>query len=78
MPRDVFLTAGEAWLRCRAGEESADRFGHGDVKGLWFMKVNVCQSARNVDPRSASNFGSDAISLMAIGLACIQRPEKLN
>lgn len=54
MPRDVFLTAGEAWLRCRAERDSADRFGHGDVKGLWFMQVNVVRDAYAVNDRETS------------------------
>ncbi len=54
MPRDVFLTGGEAWLRCRAGEEDPDRFGHGDVKGLWFIRVNVVRDAYAVNGREAS------------------------
>ncbi len=54
MPREVFLTAGEAWLRCRAGKENADRFGHGDVKGLWFIKVNVVRDSYAVNGRETS------------------------
>ena len=41
VPRDVFLTAGEAWLRCRAGQSKPERFGQGGTRGPWFMKVNV-------------------------------------
>lgn len=41
VPRDRFLTAGEAWLACRAGRADARDFGHGDVTGTWFMKINV-------------------------------------
>jgi hypothetical protein len=54
VPREVFMTAGEAWLRCRAGKESADRFGHGDVKGLWFMRVNVVRDAYAVNDHETS------------------------
>ena len=54
MPREVFLTAGEAWLRCRAGKENPDRFGHGDVKGLWFMKVNVVRDSYALNGRETS------------------------
>ena len=38
---EEFLTAGEAWRRCRAGTDSPDRFGNGTTKGLWFMAVDV-------------------------------------
>ncbi len=32
VPRDQFLTAGEAWLRCRAGRDNPERFGNGDTR----------------------------------------------
>ena len=54
MPRTAFVTAGEAWLRCRAGKDSSDRYGHGDVKGPWFMKVNVVRDAYAVNNRITS------------------------
>jgi len=41
VPREAFLTAGEAWLDCRRGKSDPDRFGHGEVTGAWFVKVNV-------------------------------------
>jgi Transglutaminase-like superfamily len=41
LPRTLFLTAGKAWRDCRAGKAEADSFGHGAVRGLWFLKVNV-------------------------------------
>lgn len=41
VPRQSFLTAGQAWLDCRSRKSDPDRFGHGDVTGLWFVKVNV-------------------------------------
>lgn len=34
VPRQFFLTAGEAWLKCRHAEADPDAFGHGDVKGV--------------------------------------------
>ena len=45
VPRNAFLAAGEAWLRCRADHDKPERFGHGDTKGLWFIKVNVVRDA---------------------------------
>lgn len=41
VPSAMFMTAGEAWRRCR--EESGDpaEFGHGFARGLWFIRVNV-------------------------------------
>jgi hypothetical protein len=54
VPRDVFLTAGEAWLQCRTGQGNPDRFGHEDTKGLWFMKVNVIRDSYAVNNRETS------------------------
>jgi hypothetical protein len=45
VPREAFLTAGQAWLRCRAGHDNPERFGNGDARGLWYMKVNVIHDA---------------------------------
>jgi transglutaminase superfamily protein len=41
VPRTLFMTAGEAWLDCRAGRSDPDRFGHGEVRGVWFLRLNV-------------------------------------
>lgn len=41
LPPQTFLTAGDAWRRCRAGEGDPATFGHGTTCGLWFMRVNV-------------------------------------
>ena len=41
VPADAFITADEAWRRCRANPDQALRFGHGDAHGLWFVRVNV-------------------------------------
>ena len=41
VPRKSFRTAGEAWLSCRAGRSDPRRFGHGDVRGVWFLRLNV-------------------------------------
>jgi Transglutaminase-like superfamily len=54
VPRGAFLTAAEAWLRCRAGRDDPERFGHGDTKGLWFMKVNVVRDACAVNNQETS------------------------
>lgn len=56
MPRDAFLTAGAAWLRCRAGLAEAERFGQGATRGLWFLKVNVVRDANAVNNRETSTW----------------------
>jgi hypothetical protein len=39
LPRTQFLTAGEAWRRCRSGEADERRFGisFAGLRGLWFV-----------------------------------------
>jgi hypothetical protein len=41
VPRQSFVTAGQAWLDCHNGKSDPGRFGHGEVTGVWFVKVNV-------------------------------------
>jgi hypothetical protein len=53
-PRHQFMTAGQAWLACRAGTCDPDCFGHGAVKGLWFVKVNVVRDHYAVNNRETS------------------------
>ncbi|MDQ8726279.1 transglutaminase domain-containing protein [Bradyrhizobium sp. LHD-71] len=38
---DMFISAGEAWRRCRLGQDDPNMFGHGTIGGLWFVRVNV-------------------------------------
>lgn len=41
LPAGLFLSAGAAWLACRAGEQDGDRFGIMDEWGQWFIKGNI-------------------------------------
>ena len=43
VPRDRFVIAGDAWMRCRAGEADASKFGIvvGNLRGLWFIAGNL-------------------------------------
>ncbi len=43
VPRDRFLVAGEAWLRCREGSVEPSQFGvsFANVRGLWFVAGNL-------------------------------------
>ena len=41
LPQGRFMSAGEAWVRCRAGRDEATTFGHGTACGMWFIRVNV-------------------------------------
>ena len=54
VPRRSFLTAGQAWLECRAGRADPGSFGHGKVAGLWFAKVNVLRDHHVLNGREIS------------------------
>jgi hypothetical protein len=46
LPREAFLSAGQAWLLARSGAVPTSDFGHGDTSdgntsGLWFLRVNL-------------------------------------
>jgi hypothetical protein len=54
MPRDVFLSAGEAWFQCRKGQSNPNGFGQRSAKGLWFLGVNVVRDSYAVNNRETS------------------------
>ena len=57
LPDDMFITAGEAWRRCRAGEADPLDFGHGaQASGLWFVQVNVVRDHHSVNGRETSDW----------------------
>jgi hypothetical protein len=56
VPRRCFLTAGEAWLDCRQARSDPHRFGHGDVAGSWFVKVNVLRDHYVLNDRETLNW----------------------
>ncbi|MGE0823117.1 MAG: transglutaminase-like domain-containing protein [Candidatus Binatia bacterium] len=43
VPRNRFLVAGDAWVRCRAGQADAEKFGivFANLRGLWFVAGNL-------------------------------------
>lgn len=47
MPQGRFLTGGEAWRRCRAGEADADNFGidpeNKEIRGWWLVRDKLLQ-----------------------------------
>ena len=43
LPSGLFLPAGEAWLRCQAGQEIGEHFGILDMWGRWFIKGNIAR-----------------------------------
>jgi hypothetical protein len=56
VPRDSFLTAGQVWVACRAGQRDPDQFGHAAIKGLWFVKVNVVRDNYTINNRETSDW----------------------
>ena len=54
VPGDMFLTAGQAWLGCRAGALDPDRFGHGATTGWRFIAVNVARDHYALNDRETS------------------------
>jgi hypothetical protein len=47
VPRDRFLVAGDAWVRCRGGDADPDTFGLSLIKeaGLWWIAGNLMRDA---------------------------------
>jgi hypothetical protein len=41
MPEGLFVTGGDAWLMCRAGDADPERFGIMDLHGMSFVRGNV-------------------------------------
>ncbi|HEY4040931.1 MAG TPA: transglutaminase domain-containing protein [Rhodopila sp.] len=54
IPRQTFLTADQAWLECRAGRSDPGRFGHGQMTGTWFLKVNLIRDHYVINNREIS------------------------
>jgi hypothetical protein len=57
LPAGKFITAGEAWRRCRSGEANPAVFGHGEAASdLWFVRVNVMRDHYCINGRETSNW----------------------
>ena len=57
LPANMFITAGEAWRRCRSGEADPAIFGHGEAAaGLWFVRVNVVRDHHSMNNRETSDW----------------------
>lgn len=41
VPTDMFITAAEAWRRCRKADDDGTSYGQGNARGLWFVRVNA-------------------------------------
>jgi hypothetical protein len=42
VPVEAYLTAHEAWRVCRASDREHRDFGHGEARGLWFLRSMWC------------------------------------
>ncbi|EJC83279.1 Transglutaminase-like superfamily protein [Rhizobium leguminosarum bv. trifolii WSM2297] len=56
VPRQSFLSAGEAWLECRRSKAAPGSFGHGNTIGLWFVKINVVRDHYVLNGRETSSW----------------------
>jgi hypothetical protein len=41
LPAAAFLSGWQAWALARSAAAAATDFGHGDARGLWFLRVNL-------------------------------------
>jgi hypothetical protein len=53
VPRDRFLVAGDAWAKCRAGEDAPSKFGIDFVNlhGLWFIAGDLVRDVAALNNR---------------------------
>jgi len=51
VPRDQFLVAGDAWKRCRSGQDDPQNFGILDMHGLWFIASNIVRDVAALNNR---------------------------
>lgn len=49
VPRDQFIVGGKAWQMCRSGEQSPDKFGIFDMKGLGFVRGNLVRDVASLN-----------------------------
>jgi hypothetical protein len=51
VPRDAFVVAGDAWVRCRSGDGDPARYGLSSIgeSGLWWIAANLMRDAAALD-----------------------------
>jgi hypothetical protein len=49
VPRDQFLTGGNAWQLCRTGQADPDTFGIFDMHGLWFVRGDFIRDVASLN-----------------------------
>ena len=76
VPREQFLVAGDAWMRCRRGEADPQAFGILDMYGFWFIAGNVIRDVAALNNREMlpwDMWGGMAARDDGIDLALIDR-----
>jgi hypothetical protein len=92
VPHDRFVTAGDAWTRCRAGEDDAGRYGlslFGET-GLWWIAGNLLRDVaalRNMEmlpwdlwgamPDPEDTIGEERLALFDRLAALTRRPDEV-
>ena len=54
VPRDVFMTAGDAWHLCRRKQADPSLFGQGTARGQWFIRINVVRDQHALNDSETS------------------------
>src|SRR3972149_4880693 len=49
MPPEPFLTGGQAWSRCRAGQAAPKDFGIFELRGKWFIQGDLVRDFLALD-----------------------------
>jgi hypothetical protein len=49
LPEGEFITGGQAWQRCRAGQDDPALFGLDDLRGLWFVQGSVIRDLASIN-----------------------------
>jgi hypothetical protein len=70
VPRNAFMTAGEAWLGSRSGTFDPNQFGQGQVTGRWFIKINVVRDHYVLNGRETSEWDTWRTAQLADRVVC--------
>ncbi len=76
VPRDQFLVAGDAWMRCRWAKADPQTFGILDMHGLWFIASNVIRDVAALNNREMlpwDTWGGMTMNDAELDLAFIDR-----
>ena len=60
IPEGLFLPAADGWIMCRSGKADPERFGFGDMLGMWYVAGNMIRdllSLNKVELTYVDNWG---------------------